>query len=372
MEASGGGLESRKILHSLEAWAEGKPDHILNIVSNDFNTVCEGNVLQKTRWKDLLSRVLLHSSYVYIDLVFGKLKKVIHMANPDTIVLGNSRLGCLIPYLKKQHPNCCIITHYDNVEYDYAASNLGHLTTFSSRIRLCLERKAIYKDEGMSVQNADLHLLLTKREKERLETVYQTPLLKHAIVPICLPENQTILERITLDAKDLVFLGSLWYKSNEDALLWFLDHVWEEVKKSYPRANLTIGGSRPSNQLVVRINKDNNIRLVQNYGDVKEVVCRDSIFISPIQSGSGMKVKIAEALSLGIPIIASDESLIGYETVFADPLNNGWLVPANRPEEYLNAIEKIARLDMKDVETSARTLLEPVSLPSPNLIGAKC
>lgn len=49
--------------------------------------------------------------------------------------------------------------------------------------------------------------------------------------------------------------------------------------------------------------------------DMDRVFCEADIYLSPVTSGSGMKTKVAEALSYGLPVIATSHSLIGYEAV---------------------------------------------------------
>ena len=40
-----------------------------------------------------------------------------------------------------------------------------------------------------------------------------------------------------------------------------------------------------------------------------------SIYFSPVNLGSGMKTKVAEAISYGLPVVASEHSVFGYEVL---------------------------------------------------------
>lgn len=54
-----------------------------------------------------------------------------------------------------------------------------------------------------------------------------------------------------------------------------------------------------------------------------------------------MKVKVAEALSMGLGIIGSDKSLFGYEEAISDKLNTNIIRRANKQEEYIFQIKEI-------------------------------
>jgi len=81
--------------------------------------------------------------------------------------------------------------------------------------------------------------------------------------------------------------------------------------------------------------------------------------ISPVQTGAGMKVKVAEALSLGLPIIGSPETLIGYEEAINDKDNYRIINKAVKPQDYINHIIKliISQNDNK-IKNKAKSLYD--------------
>ncbi|MBN2828649.1 MAG: glycosyltransferase [Tissierellales bacterium] len=354
-EKSGGGLESAKILHSLKHYLNTRKDIHIYVVSRDRNDVKGYSFLNKKKWKDILSRALFHSSYAFVDLRFGDLLAMVQKVDPDIVILGNSRLGFMVNAIKKKCSNTRIIVHFDNVEYDYVDAYFANKKEFKHFI-YWLEKFVVRRDEKSAVGIADFMLLLTKRDRIRLSEMYGAEFNANnfAVVPICLEEKATALK--SSHKEYLVFTGSLWYEANCLAVLWFLENIWDEIKKHYPELAFKICGSNPSKVFLEAVCKYDSVAVYPNYKSYDEIFCDSSIFISPIQEGAGMKVKVAEALSLGLPIIASRESLIGYEEALADPLGKDVIFKGDTVQDYIEGLKTLLSIDRKDVSKKAKEI----------------
>jgi glycosyltransferase involved in cell wall biosynthesis len=84
--------------------------------------------------------------------------------------------------------------------------------------------------------------------------------------------------------------------------------------------------------------------LHSDFADISDIVPRNALFLSPTFHGAGMKVKIAEALSLGLPVVGTDESFVGYDEV----MSFDGVFLANNVQEFKSAIDKY--LTMSDEE----------------------
>jgi len=355
-EKTGGGIESYKIIYSLNKWIEKNPEDELKVISEDCINIDNTKPPKKEEWKDIISRAFFHSSYLYIDYRYKNLKGSIIGNNFDLIILGNSRLGFIAKDIKKIQPEVYIITHYDNVEYDYIDAYFLKEKGIKKYIFKKIEKISVKRDEYSSVIYSDLNILLTNRDKTRLKKLYNKKNIESRIIPICLKENQKDFKQGYNKGVNLFFIGSLWYKSNAVSIEWFLDNIWEIMKNEYPNITLTIGGNQPSEKLSLKLKSDKSIRFFPNFDRLENILFRDSILISPIQEGAGMKTKIAEALSIGFPVIASKESLVGYEEASMDTLSNGIIFEAENVNEYLYSINKIMKEDFNVLSNKCKDL----------------
>jgi glycosyltransferase involved in cell wall biosynthesis len=94
----------------------------------------------------------------------------------------------------------------------------------------------------------------------------------------------------------MLFLGSFRHPPNQEGLLWFTRNVLPAVLEQKPTARLVIVGSDAPPRHSLPALPD-NIELRGFVDDVREPLGRYSVFVCPILSGSGMRVKLLEAFA---------------------------------------------------------------------------
>jgi len=106
------------------------------------------------------------------------------------------------------------------------------------------------------------------------------------------------------EPETMLFLGSFRHTPNQEALVWFTRNVLPVVLEKCPTARLVIVGSDPPARYSLP-NFGDSIELRGFVEDVREPLSRYAVFVCPILSGSGMRVKLLEAFSAGIPVVST-------------------------------------------------------------------
>jgi GT2 family glycosyltransferase len=106
------------------------------------------------------------------------------------------------------------------------------------------------------------------------------------------------------EPETMLFLGSFRHPPNQEGLNWFAQKVLPAVLEHKPRARLVIVGSEPPPSHSLPALPD-NIELRGYVEDVREPLGRYAVFVCPILSGSGMRVKLLEAFAAGIPVVST-------------------------------------------------------------------
>ncbi len=355
-EPSGGGLESRKIYTLLLRLSQKQPGWVFKCISTDQVDEIHLASVKKTKIKDVLARLFGHSNYLWWSWHFSDLRHIMVSFNPDLLVLGSSRLGFIARDIKKISPSVRIIGQYQNVELDYVYSaHRVEKVSLQALVRQ-LEYALVKRDEGLFGRHIDAALFLTRRDQYRTQRIYQVQIEKSAIIPICLESKNGMLQKNSQGRQVLAFIGSLWYDSNVEGLRWFLAEVWPMLRQKNEHVHLIIGGSRPSLALEKELGQQPGVELYADFSNIEDILPASAIMISPILKGAGMKVKIAEALSLGLRIVGSTESFVGYEELLEDPASTGIVQVANHKEEYLRSLYEMLQETPMDVAVRAKSL----------------
>jgi len=105
------------------------------------------------------------------------------------------------------------------------------------------------------------------------------------------------------DPFTLLFLVSFRHLPNAEALTWFTSEVFPKIRAAEPRARLIVIGSDPPPRHSLK--DAEAIELVGFVPDAKEPLARYAVFVCPILSGSGVRVKLLEAFAAGIPVVST-------------------------------------------------------------------
>jgi polysaccharide biosynthesis protein PslH len=103
----------------------------------------------------------------------------------------------------------------------------------------------------------------------------------------------------------ILFLGSLEWRPNLDAVGLLLDRVFPAVLALEPSARLSIVGRNPSPALVQRVHRTERAELHANVADVRPFLARSAVMAVPLRIGGGSRLKILEALAAGLPVVST-------------------------------------------------------------------
>ena len=111
--------------------------------------------------------------------------------------------------------------------------------------------------------------------------------------------------------KSICFLGAFNWAPNKEGLLWFVEDVFHNIVKQFPFVYFEIAGS--FSEEISTLSKTKNIRLHGFVDSSKEFMASHGIFVAPLLSGSGVKMKVIEAMSMGVPCVLSAHAAEGLD-----------------------------------------------------------
>jgi len=104
---------------------------------------------------------------------------------------------------------------------------------------------------------------------------------------------------------NIVFLGSMDWMPNIDAVQWFAQQIYPRISERLPSATLSIVGRRPSPSVLALAKADATINVTGTVPDVRPYLAEGSVCVVPLRAGGGTRIKIFEAMAAGIPVVST-------------------------------------------------------------------
>jgi succinoglycan biosynthesis protein ExoO len=217
-------------------------------------------------------------------------------AHADVILADYAFLTDGIPYVLRPDAPAAVVMHdlvssraaeYGPLGGDASVSTLG----VGAEMKMLAQADAV-----VAIQAAEAAVV--RRHLPRHEVIV-APLAVESLT-VAQPGNGT----------DLLFVASKT-TANIDGLRWFLDAVWPMVIEAAPDAVLLVAGGVGEMFPTV----PTGIRVLGHVPDLAPLYATAAVIISPLRGGSGLKIKLVEAMAQGKAIVATTTTLQGVEDV---------------------------------------------------------
>jgi len=145
----------------------------------------------------------------------------------------------------------------------------------------------------------------------------------------------------------LVFTGTMDFRPNVDAMLWFAQEVLPLIKQQVPEVQVYIVGQRPHARLNM-LRADPAITITGAVDDTRPYLAGASVVVIPLRMGGGTRLKLLEALALQAPIVSTTLGAEGFAVA-----NDKELLLADEAASFARSI-----VDLIKDRTRARSMGE--------------
>jgi glycosyltransferase involved in cell wall biosynthesis len=111
-------------------------------------------------------------------------------------------------------------------------------------------------------------------------------------------------------SRTVLFVGNYRHRPNLHGLLWFVDEIWPAVAEAVPDALLEVVGPGLGDRSRRRLERG-RIRVAGRVEDLAFRYRAAAVFVNPILSGGGMRGKVLEAFSCGLPVVSTRMGMEG-------------------------------------------------------------
>ncbi|MFT3893207.1 MAG: glycosyltransferase [Anaerolineales bacterium] len=158
--------------------------------------------------------------------------------------------------------------------------------------------------------------VVSEKERQLLLQIFPAYKKEILVLPNCVNVKDYESVHVAPKPNQLVFTGSFRYHTNYEAMLWFVRDVFPKVLEKAPQTQLVITGdnaglSLPSTQ---------NVSLAGYVDDIASLIASSTVSLAPLWSGGGTRLKILEAMAIGMPVVATSKGAEGLDAVSGEHL----------------------------------------------------
>jgi glycosyltransferase involved in cell wall biosynthesis len=294
-------------------------------------------------------RLLFESANGFLLQTYPKLKRLLKAEKFDVVVFAHLQSLVLQPLVKKYNPNAFCVMDAHNVDHALVAQEYGYLKGNSNK-----EFKRLRKEESSLYKKINAFMACSFKDKHLLEQLNGFR-IKGLLVPNG-ADTDRLRYQIEKDytVKSILFCGSLDYLPNQDGLLWFYNSVWPNFRQATSDLKLTVIGRNGTDAVYDLMKNDSSVDFIGQVDIVDTFYLKSTIAIVPLRMGSGTRLKILEAMSLGCPVVSTS---IGAEGIEYEHFNN--IMIADSEQEIIEAINFLLINPEKceGIRTNARKLI---------------
>ncbi|GAB4251742.1 MAG: glycosyltransferase family 4 protein [Vicingaceae bacterium] len=256
--------------------------------------------------KSLLFSSLPYNLERFIENGFkDKLKAILQKQSFDVILFESL---FTTPYVD-------LIKQYSKAKLVFRPHNIEHEIWYNLSLESKGIKAAYYKHLAKRLKSYELQLknkfdaviTISKNDDDFFSQSFNCKILN---IPFTL--NKTYTDEYIENQLNLFFIGSMDWEPNIKGMLWFLKNVWEKVSNENKSLQFHIAG-RNIEKANLPFGQYKNLVVHQNIENAVEFMQSNGIMVVPLFSGSGIRIKILEAMACAKPIISTTKGAVGID-----------------------------------------------------------
>lgn len=257
---------------------------------------------------------ILHNKSVYLDKfynqkILNQIDKIIENIEFDIIHADHTSMAQIAEYIaKKKNKKFGLRLH--NIEYMIWERYAKDLPIFDpKKIIIKYQSGLLKKEEARLISESAISFPITNKDKSIANEL--SPNSKMIVASAGVDAAKLKRSKVERNPYQLVIATTYNWVHNVNGLIWFIENVLSKVKEKIPNISLKLFGKNLPDSL-----KKYGHLGVEAIGFVDDIgieLSKASIYISPLFVGSGIRIKVLEALAYELPVISTSISAEGIE-----------------------------------------------------------
>lgn len=280
-----------------------------------------------------------------------KVRQLTDSAKVDVVEIVGSNMALYLESLP-QDLHCKSLLTFIDIQFE-KANRFRHVADSAARkMRAWLHSRMMRRWEPRYAEKFGWCVAMSEVDRQLLMAA--NPHLRIRVIPNGVDARAYQPLPLNSAGHSLLFIGSMSYAPNVDAVLHFCKTILPLIRRKLPDIELTIVGSHPPPS-VCELGRQPNIQVLGYVEDVVPYYLRSRASVVPLRAGGGTRLKILESMALGRPVVSTSLGCEGLEM-----LDGEHLLIADEPSQFTDQVVRLFEdQDLyESVSRQARCLVE--------------
>ena len=302
--------------------------------------------------EDAIKHLVKNKSYnvsrFYNTIFEEELTKLLSKESFDLVQLEGTFVGPYISSIRKVHKGLLSLRMH-NVEFEIWQRLAQNEKNPLKKLYLNILAKQLKKYESKIIRQVDTIVPVTDQDQTKFSKLYPEGIFKTIPAGINLNTWKFSPSKTT---NRWYHIGSMEWHANAEAIDWYIENIHPLIIKNNTDYSLNLAGKGIDIALFELIPQ---VNVTENVNNAYDFVNSNDVCIVPLKSGSGIRLKILEAMAAGKLVITTT---IGAQGI--NYINQKHLLIADTPTEFLSIFKKLNnhQIDFQGIIKNARTLIE--------------
>jgi glycosyltransferase involved in cell wall biosynthesis len=263
----------------------------------------------------------------------------------DTVQMEGVHLIEYLPVVRGSRRPPAIVADWHNIESEILRRYAGTASGLARRLYARRTAQLIENMEMRLLRGCDVHVVPSRRERDKL--LARLPGVRIEVVGNGVDVAHHSGDRLmaagregfpeVVERRDVLFVGSMDYHANIDAVVEFAAQTWPGILARHPGLRFVVAGRNPPPQ-VRALAELPQVEVTGTVDDVRPWYRSAIVVVVPLRTGSGTRLKILEAMAAGVPVVSTRLGAEGLDVT--DGID---IVLAETALETMNSVDELVR-----------------------------
>lgn len=310
---------------------------IINIESKFSPWNASANLMANTDVHEMLSKAaaLYHEGY-----------------NPDVIILEWTPIVLMASKVRKLFPDAKLVAS----EHDVTFIGFDRKADFYNGFKKLRWKQRFQWEKKREIEELKICDLVLPHNRDNIVALKDEGIQEDKMMWLVPYYHSMLSCQRNSNRRDIIFFGAMSRPENYLSALWFIENVMPLLNDLDIR--FVVVGGNPPEELTSR--ESEKIHVTGYVDSVDDYFMQAMCMVAPLVLGAGIKVKIIEGLSSGIPVLTNN---IGIEGIGAEDRRDYF--HCEQPEDYEKIIRELKenKIDEVFIQENAKNFIKKVFSP---------